>query len=228
MNKGVVIDAGHGGHDSGALTKGIVEKDLVLKISKYQFNRFKELGVPVALTRNADITLSSSKRTQLVKNAGYTHCISNHINAGGGDGAETIYSIYSKGDLAKDILSSLKEAGQNIRKAYTKTLKDNPSKDYYFMHRETGAVETVIVEYGFLDSNGDDISQLSNDWEKFAEAVVKAVCKNLGFPYSKITGQHQSANVFRVVVGTFTNEANANKSLVEAKKYFKDAFILKG
>ena len=38
-NKKIVIDAGHGGTDSGAVGNGIIEKDLNLKISKYMYNR---------------------------------------------------------------------------------------------------------------------------------------------------------------------------------------------
>ena len=47
MGKKVVIDAGHGGTDSGASVNGIIEKDINLIISKYMYDRFKELGVPV-------------------------------------------------------------------------------------------------------------------------------------------------------------------------------------
>ena len=55
---GVVIDPGHGGTDSGALGNNQKEKDYTLKISKYMYDRFKELGIPVAITRDTDTTLS--------------------------------------------------------------------------------------------------------------------------------------------------------------------------
>jgi len=85
---GVVIDPGHGGEDSGAVGNGIVEKELTLEISKYMYDRFKELGVPVALTRNSDITLSSDSRPGVALSkfgsGDNVILISNHINAGGG------------------------------------------------------------------------------------------------------------------------------------------------
>ena len=59
--RGIVIDAGHGGEDPGAVGNGIVEKDLTLKISNYMANRFKDLGIPVILTRDTDITLSPQR-----------------------------------------------------------------------------------------------------------------------------------------------------------------------
>lgn len=87
--KGVVIDAGHGGSDPGASGNGIVEKDLNLLISKYMYDRLRELGIPVTMTRTTDETIDSTNRTNRIKNAYGTGkdviVISNHINAGGGD-----------------------------------------------------------------------------------------------------------------------------------------------
>ncbi|WP_345788237.1 N-acetylmuramoyl-L-alanine amidase family protein [Brevibacillus laterosporus] len=56
----LIIDPGHGGTDSDTVGNGLREKDLTLQISLYQFNRFKELGLPVAITRTTDITLKPS------------------------------------------------------------------------------------------------------------------------------------------------------------------------
>ncbi len=51
------------------------------------------------------------------------------------------------------------------------------------MHRDTPENETVIVEYGFVDSTGDDVEQIKNNYEKYAEAVVKAVANYKGINY---------------------------------------------
>ena len=87
--RGIVIDPGHGGDDPGAIGNGIVEKDYTLLISKYMYDRLKELGIPVIITRDSDITLTPSERVNRVKNAFGNYkdvlVISNHINAGGGD-----------------------------------------------------------------------------------------------------------------------------------------------
>lgn len=73
------------------------------------------------------------------------------------------------------ILNELQNEGQNVRKNYQLRLPSNPSKDYYFMLRDTGNTEALIVEYGFLDSEGDDVGQLKFNNELYAEAVVRAV-----------------------------------------------------
>lgn len=85
--KGIVIDAGHGGSDPGTVGNGIKEKDYNLLISKYMYDRFKELNVPVSLTRSDDVTLSPKERVNKVKSfygdSKDVLVISNHLNAGG-------------------------------------------------------------------------------------------------------------------------------------------------
>jgi len=84
---GVVIDPGHGGSDSGAIGNDLLEKDYNLLISKYMYDRFKELGVPVYLTRDEDVTLNPTDRVNKVLsflgNNPNVVVVSNHLNAGG-------------------------------------------------------------------------------------------------------------------------------------------------
>ena len=185
--KGVVVDAGHGGSDPGASGNGIIEKDLTLLISKYMYDRLRELGIPAYITRTTDETIDSTERTNKIKNAFGTSkdviVISNHINAGGGDGAEVIYALRNNDTFAKKIAKEFENAGQNVRKYYQRRLPSNPAKDYYYIMRDTPNNETVIVEYGFADSDGDDVSQLKNNWENLAEAVTKAIVEYAGGKY---------------------------------------------
>jgi len=103
------------------------------------------------------------------------------MNPRGGDGAEVIYALRNNPTLSNLVLTELGKQGQNIRKAYQRRLTSNPSKDYYFMHRNTGDTESIIVEYGFLDSKKDDVSQIKNNWKNYAEAVVQAVLQYIGY-----------------------------------------------
>lgn len=186
-NKKIVIDAGHGGNDSGAVGNGIIEKELNLKISEYIYNRLKDLGLDVKMTRTYDETITPTERVNRVLNAfGNSNdviVLSNHINAGGGDGAEVIYALRSNNTLPNLILTELSNEGQNIRKSYQRRLPSDPNKDYYFMQRNTGNTESLTIEYGFLDSKGDDINQLKNNWRNYAEAVVRAVMEYLNLTY---------------------------------------------
>lgn len=180
----IVIDAGHGGDDPGASGNGIIEKDLNLKISNYMYDRFRELGVPVKIIRSTDETISPTERVNRVLdafgNSNDVVVISNHINAGGGEGAEVIYALRNKDTLSNLVLQELANEGQIIRKAYQRRLPSDTSKDYYFMQRNTGITEPITVEYGFLD-NTADAEKLKANYLDYAEAVVRAVLEYIGY-----------------------------------------------
>ena len=92
--------------------------------------------------------------------------------------------------LSQKIVNELEKTGQNIRKYYQRRLPSNPAKDYYYIMRDTPNTEAIIVEYGFLDSSGDDISQIKNNWEEYAEAVVRALADYVKVPYIAPAGSN--------------------------------------
>lgn len=187
----VIIDPGHGGTDSGATGNNLLEKDYNLLISKYMYDRFKELGIPVAITRDSDTTLSPTDRVNTILNkfgnSSDVILISNHVNSGGGEGAEVIYALRNRDTLAKRILENIGAAGQTTRKYYQRRLPSDTSKDYYFIHRNTGNLEPLIVEYGFID-NTKDVEFLKENYEELAEAVISAVANYIGVPYTPPEG----------------------------------------
>jgi len=79
--------------------------------------------------------------------------------------------------------SELENEGQNLRRVYQRRLPSDMSKDYYFIHRNTGNTEPVLVEYGFLDSSKDDVKQLKNNYKDLAEGVVRALLEYTGYQY---------------------------------------------
>ena len=187
----VIIDPGHGGTDSGATGNNLLEKDYNLLISKYMYDRFKELGVPVAITRDSDTTLSPTDRVNTILNkfgnSSDVILISNHVNSGGGEGAEVIYALKNRDTLAKRILENIGATGQTTRKYYQRRLPSDTSKDYYFIHRNTGNLEPLIVEYGFIDS-AKDVEFLKENYKELAEAVISAVANYIGVPYTPPEG----------------------------------------
>ena len=214
-NKKVVIDAGHGGSDPGATANGIIEKDYNLLISNYIYRRLKELGADVSITRTTDLTLTPSERVKKILsfygNGNDVLVISNHINAGGGEGAEIIYSLRDNDTLSKLIASELEKAGQYVRKYYQKRLPSNPSRDYYYILRDTANNESIIVEYAFID-NIKDINKLKNNWQSYAEAVVRAIAKYIGIPI-------EGSNLYTVQKGdTLWSIAKKNSISVEDLK----------
>ena len=184
-NLQVVVDAGHGGTDPGAVSSsGVQEKDLTLMIARYMYEEFQKKGIPVTLVRSVDETVSPTERVNRILDAygdnSNVVIISNHINAAGSgiqgaEGAEVIYALRDNSNLASNILTSLGNAGQKMRKFYQRRLPSDTSKDYYFIHRNTGSnTHPVIVEYGFID-NPEDLSKIQNNYKEYVDAVVDAV-----------------------------------------------------
>ena len=80
-NELIVIDAGHGGHDTGAIAGGKREKDLVLMIAKRLEKQLKKRGHPVYMTRKRDRFLKLSQRTKIADKKNAVLFISIHANA---------------------------------------------------------------------------------------------------------------------------------------------------
>ena len=184
----VVIDAGHGGIDRGAVGNGLEEKNLTLRAAKYIYERLQELNIPVVITRTEDEYLPKEKRIERIRNLTNnnpnTLLISNHINAGGAEGAEIVYSLKNNSVFSDIILNNIGKKGQLKRKTYQRRLPENPNLDYYYILRETNSNEPVLIEYGFID-NKKDSDKLKNNIEEYAEAVVESISDYLGYSYEQ-------------------------------------------
>lgn len=217
----VIIDPGHGGTDSGATGNNLLEKDYNLLISKYMYDRFKELGVPVAITRDSDTTLSPSDRVNTILNkfgnSSDVILISNHVNSGGGKGAEVIYALRNKDTLAKNILNNIGATGQETRKYFQRRLPSDTSKDYYFIHRNTGNLEPLIVEYGFID-NTKDVGFLKENYKELAEAVISAVANYIGVPYTPPEGLITNTYIVQKGDSLYKIAQNNNTTVDEIKR----------
>lgn len=212
----LIIDAGHGGWDPGGGSNSYFkEKDLALKISKYEHNRFNELGIPNVLVRDDDITLTPSDRLNRIAKLGADRLdilISNHINTGGSSGGEVIYSLRGDNELPDMIAKELKLAGLPIRNVYQRAGKTG--KDYYFILRGTAPEKAMIIEYGFAD-NDADTKRLLYEWPKLAEAVVKAITSYYQLPYTP--PKHQ-VHIVKPNESLYTISKKYGTSINEIKK----------
>lgn len=231
-----IIDPGHGGTDPGTTGFGIQEKDWNLRISLYQFDRLKELGVKVGITRTTDKSLSSNARTDMIRKSGAKLCLSNHWNAFNGTarGVETIHSIFAKADFARKLANAIVGAsGLPLRRVFSR--KNNSGTDYYFMHRLTGNVETVIAEYGFMDNRLDHNCYLNKDkFYNVAEAVIEEMCKKLGVTYKAPKSAEKpelnipivSGKLYRVQVGAFSKLDNAESLQERLEEANLDTYLI--
>lgn len=91
----VVIDAGHGGSDPGAISKGgLREKDVTLAVALDLEQRLLARGFEVVMTRRRDATLSLEERTALAEGAGGDVFVSIHVNAAPRSSANGIETYY--------------------------------------------------------------------------------------------------------------------------------------
>lgn len=184
----IVLDAGHGGPDGGAVGgTDIVEKNITLEITKKVRDYLQEQGALVILTRNGDYDLADKstkgysrrkaedlkKRVDIINKSDIDFFVSVHLNAlpsGDSKGAQTFYyrSLVENERAAKFIQAELRTSLENTKRS-AKTI----SHVYLLKHAKTPG---VLVEAGFL-SNVNERYLLNS--EKYQQKVAAAIYRGV-------------------------------------------------
>ncbi|WP_144460664.1 SH3 domain-containing protein [Siminovitchia fortis] len=169
--KKVIVDAGHGGSDTGATGNGLREKDLTLKIAqKVNKNLVNNYTVNTKMTRTSDVYISLKQRTNIANSWGADLFLSIHINAAGGSGYEDY--IHNRNATSEDIKVQ-NEVNKEISKVLAEYGKNNRGKKKANFHvlRES-KMTSILLEILFID-NKSDAALLKN--EKFLNDMSKAI-----------------------------------------------------
>ncbi len=180
--KTIVLDAGHGGSDSGAVGHGLKEKDLTLDRALAIKNKLEAnySNVKVILTRSGDSYPSLSQRANIANKAGADLFISDHKNSfnGSARGFETFSFTNSskvttqhQNIIHQEIYSRIKSFGITDR---------GQKKANYQVLRQT-SMPAILLEEAFIDNKQDnDLLRDKSFRDTYVDGVVTGIAKCLG------------------------------------------------
>mgnify|MGYP004683201167 FL=1 len=182
----VVVDAGHGGFDSGKVgINGALEKDINLEIARKVQQKLEQAGIATIMTRKTDQGLydegeenkkqqDMKRRCSVINESEADLAVSIHQNSYTQEsicGPQVFYYETSvKGQKLAEILQET--LNQNLEIVRPRAGKAN---DTYYLLRKT-EIPTVIVECGFL-SNTEEAEKLMK--EVYQEKIAQAICEGV-------------------------------------------------
>ncbi len=182
-NDVIVLDAGHGGFDPGAVgPNNVKEKDINLRIVKKLESILKSSGFKVLLTRRSDNFISLNRRVKIANNEGARVFISIHNNSSNkstSEGTETFIAPNKTGDsmflaenIQKELVSKLGLVNRGVKKEHLYVIKytEMPSVLVEVAFLSNPTEERLLCEDQFITDTAAAISQgLFNYLEKFKD-----------------------------------------------------------
>lgn len=183
MGKKIVIDAGHGGKDSGTVFGDILEKDINLSIAiKLRVELLKN-GVEVLMTRDGDYDLASPKALSRKKND-----FDNRINVINGSNADLYISIHINYlDNTKYFGSQVfftkgnEKLANIIQGSFINNLKSPMNEreldNNIYMYKKLN-IPGVLIECGFISNNTERRKLIDSSYQdKIVDSIVKGLIK---------------------------------------------------
>ncbi|WQW71591.1 N-acetylmuramoyl-L-alanine amidase [Helicobacter pylori] len=155
-HKKIVLDAGHGGKDCGAMSANLVcEKDIVLEVVKFLHKELKKRGYSVLLTRDKDVYIDLVGRTELANKKGADLFISVHANSipkhstSNAHGIETYFLSTARSERARKVAEQENKDDVNLMDYFSKSLLLNSLNTQRLIVSNKLAID---VQYGMLQS----------------------------------------------------------------------------
>lgn len=193
----VVIDAGHGGRDNGALGPYESEKNFTLDVARRVRDELKKAGVRVVMTRNSDVFVELADRAAVANKIPNSIFVSIHFNAADWNRSATGFEIFCvtprgapstayENVLVRDMieengnehdLHSFALANSIFHSIHGKlAMFDRGVKRSRFAVLRLTRVPSVLIEGGFL-TNADDARKVaSKSWrEDYAVSIARGI-----------------------------------------------------
>ncbi len=155
-HKKIVLDAGHGGKDCGAMSANLVcEKDIVLEVVKFLHKELKKRGYSVLLTRDKDIYIDLVARTELANKKSADLFISVHANSipkrstSNAHGIETYFLSTARSERARKVAEQENKDNVNLMDYFSKSLLLNSLNTQRLIVSNKLAID---VQYGMLQN----------------------------------------------------------------------------
>lgn len=192
----VIIDAGHGGFDGGAVADdGTIEKNINLNISLTISKLLKQSGFCVIMTRQADVSTDDNEalenafnkkndlknRLQLMKDYPDAVFVSIHLNKFTTSSAFGSQVFYSDNDKAKALGDYIQHSIVNLIQHDNMRVNKKATSSTYLLHNAT--IPAVLVECGFL-SNAQELLKLK-DTKYQNQMAFSIYCGILEYFYSE-------------------------------------------
>ena len=241
----LILDAGHAKDTKGkkAFDNSFYEWDFNNKMQYLLKTRAEAHGITVKLTNPNPATVSDiplTTRSNIANNfyrslnISKSIMISLHANAYGSNfnsarGVE-VYHASNGSTNSKNLAKYICDQVYSDVKAIDSGFKNRGVKCQDFTVIYKTVTPCVLVEYGFY-SNKDDLKILKNNQNELVEATLKGICKYFNIKYQEPkketvkTDSTASNTYYRVVAGSYTNRANADKLVSDLKSKGYPAFI---
>lgn len=198
----IMLDAGHGGRDPGAVYNGRQEKDDTLALTLAVGELLQERGLDVLYTRTTDVYESPYQKATEANQAGADFFISIHRNSSPEpntySGVESL--VYDKSGIKLEMAENINEQLETV--GFTNLgVKERPG---LVILRRT-RMPAVLVELGFINSDTDNML-FDNNFNDIALAIAEGILDTL-----QMTGEVDTPGSYAVQAGAFRNGAYANR-----------------
>lgn len=203
-NSSILICTGHGDNDTGAVSNGLIERDIVVPIGKTCKNKLQKLGFTNVYLEGVDTGRNGPVSYERSIAERYDLVISIHVNAynGQAQGFEVFCNLKNNETkkISQEILNSMTNYGFKSRGV--------KSGDHLAM---VGKLKTsaILVETGFIDNSHDrELINTKEKQQKIGELYAIAIAKGLGVEIL----QNNNQGFYRVICGSYKEKSNAERT----------------